>query len=863
MEKADTLRLIQHLRTVRADNSECRWHLGPCESVSVNGPPIKVLQRLPMMTYTRISCRHELGPTLVLVQKSTEGVIGICEEDEVVINEALEANADCLFCLATQQPLEKADTLRLIQHLRADNSVSADGTLDPVSLCLLMALLYCFDVSLLEHEDGREVLQRLPMMTDSTYIPDIHQDLMSTRAWANPGLKSVVLLAWGVTLRQLNQYQTPTGVNGICEEDEVVINEALEGNVFHFLRLAVVAVHDFHKEEYYLKKVHGLVTDFIFHMPLKVKELRTRGDEAARIAASQSSLEPPTSPSHGFQYLLRLILISCGNHHESYVSLYKFVHLAGDLLPPSLYVPYIQMLIGLFYITGVTVSLYKFVHLAEDLLPPSLYVPYIQMCLQSGPLPPSLYVPYIQTLTGLFYITGVAVQVSLYKFVCLAGDLLPPSLYVPYIQMLIGLFYITGVAVSLYKFVRLAGDLLPPSLYVPYIQMLIGLFYITGVAVSLYKFVRLAGDLLPPSLYVPYIQMLIGLFYVTGVAVSLYKFVRLAGDLLPPSLYVPYIQMLIGMSSNPQTALYCFDLLNIRWNDSSNDVPYIQMLIGLSSNPQSAHYCFDLLKVNGMGSGGPASAVSWQHIFLSLNQYYASLRREVPSGADMSHMGLRGPHSRGITPQELEGLVVVLKLCRVVSEYNENCRVAFCENQQWQVAVVLFGLVTCSIPLDLKAEIFRVLAAFAKTPDVAASLWHTLEASQILTTVQSSSSSQSGIQVELEEVETRAEEFPMTRAFLSLLDSLTDIPVPPGLGAGLRAPGFQPYLEFVKDNVFEKFYARSYKNPSEKWEVSSDCVRILCKLLREYEVVGSDFGEDLVEVQMGGVVPANKSPGTS
>lgn len=51
--------------------------------------------------------------------------------------------------------------------------------------------------------------------------------------------------------------------------------------------------------------------------------------------------------------------------------------------------------------------------------------------------------------------------------------------------------------------------------------------------------------------------------------VSLYKFIRLAGDLLPPPLYVPYIDMLIG----------------------------------LSSNPQSAHYCFDLLKVNGMGSG--------------------------------------------------------------------------------------------------------------------------------------------------------------------------------------------------------------------------------------------------------------------
>lgn len=565
--------------------------------------------------------------------------------------------ADCLFCLATQQPLGKADTMRLIQHLRADNSMNADGSLEPVSLCLLMTLLYCFDVTLLDQEDSREMLQRLPMMTDPCYVPDIHQELRSGQPWSNPGLKSVVLLAWGVTLRQLNQYQTPTGVNGICEEDELVIDEALDGNVFHFLKTAVVAVPEFHKEEYFLKKIHGLVTDFIFHMPLRVKELRTRGDEAARIAAAvQNNQDLPTSASHGFQYLMKLI---------------------GDLY-------------------------------------------------RTDPLGLQLSVEYW----------------------C------------------------------------------PQDNY--------------GAHETTYN-VR------PPQRQV-----------------SLYKFIRLAGDLLPPSLYVPYIDMLIG----------------------------------LSSNPQSAHYCFDLLKINGMGSGGPASAVSWYHIFLSLNQYYSSLRREVPSSQDMHiSVGPQGPHHRGITPQELEGLVSVLKLCRVVSENNENCRVAFCENQQWQVVVVLFGLVTCSIPLYLKAEIFRLLAAFGKTPDIAVSLWHTLESSQILCTVGGSSSSQGGIKVELEEVEARGEEFPMTRAFLTLMDSLTDIPVPPGLGAGLRAPGFQPYLEFVKGCVFEKFYARSYKNPSEKWQVAADCLRVLCKLLREYEVVGEDFVEDYVEVQMGGVVPAHKSPG--
>lgn len=62
--------------------------------------------------------------------------------------------AECLFCLACQQPLSKGDTLRLIAHLREDNSLTGDDKLEPVTLCLLLTLLYCFDVRILEQEDA-------------------------------------------------------------------------------------------------------------------------------------------------------------------------------------------------------------------------------------------------------------------------------------------------------------------------------------------------------------------------------------------------------------------------------------------------------------------------------------------------------------------------------------------------------------------------------------------------------------------------------------------------------------------------------------------------------------------------------------
>ncbi|CAC5405169.1 NUP205 [Mytilus coruscus] len=284
--------------------------------------------------------------------------------------------ADCLFCLASQRPLEKEDTLRLIAFLKQNGSCIADGTLDLVTLCLIITLLYCFDVSVLEDDNNSDYIRRLPLITDGTYIADVHKELTNDQTWSIPGLQGVAQLSWGLTLRQLSQYQTPAGVNEYCEEDEIVISMATDNNVFHFLDNAVVAVENFHHEEFYLRKIHGLITDFIFFMPLKVKELRNRSDEVARLSASQTLVEESdvVSASHGFEYLLFLIGHIYGkdplglnlsveywfpqetNMHESVyhyrspqkqVSLNKFIRLAGDLLPPSLYVPYINMLTGL------------------------------------------------------------------------------------------------------------------------------------------------------------------------------------------------------------------------------------------------------------------------------------------------------------------------------------------------------------------------------------------------------------------------------------------------------------------------------------------------------------------------------------
>lgn len=48
----------------------------------------------------------------------------------------------------------------------------------------------------------------------------------------------------------------------------------------------------------------------------------------------------------------------------------------------------------------------------------------------------------------------------------------------------------------------------------------------------------------------------------------------------------------------------------------------------------------------------------------------------------------------------------------------------------------MLGLLQCSVPPVLKAEILHCLAAFGKSPEIAASLWQSLEYTQVSRTPQ-------------------------------------------------------------------------------------------------------------------------------
>ncbi|XP_067003269.1 nuclear pore complex protein Nup205 [Anabrus simplex] len=572
-----------------------------------------------------------------------------------LFNSIRQALADIVYCWAAQSGLPKDPTLRLIKLLKS-LKVEDDpsGAIDSVTLTLQMALLYALDLSILQRRDDIEdAVKNLPLLTEPDFMNSLMKELIPSETnWECPGLQGMAQLAWALSLATLRMAPSNYQIISFTDEDELLVDAANERDVFDFMHSTFLQNECIYKEEFYIRRLHTLITDFIVHMPMKVKEMKSNADETSRTVQvySQEGLEPPSSLPHHFEHLLLTV-----------ARLYKENNLSLDLR-------------------------------LEYWSP-----------MESAPV-------------ELFPYRSPSRQASLFKFVRLGGDVLPPGLF----------------------------------------------------------------------------------------------------------------------------------------------VPYMKMLRSLAASPAAAKHAFNLLKQNGTGN---SAAVSWTHFFKSFERYYSNLRQELPPSTDTVYHQHRN-YPRGITPQEIQGLQAVLSVIRTVAEHDPVSRVALCDNPQWAPLTILLGLVSCSVPIPLKAELLLTLAALSMSPVTATTLWYNLEASQILATIPSTSSYQPrGVQTELEEIESRNEEYPLTRALLRLLDVLTNIPVPRLLGVGTRTPGFDPYLNFIVNSVFLRFNTRSYKHPEEKWEVAKSCLHLLCKLLMQYKPQASDFSVQRVELQGGGSYQVNPVPG--
>lgn len=367
----------------------------------------------------------------------------------------------------------------------------------------------------------------------------------------------------------------------------------------------------------------------------------------------------------------------------------------------------------------------------------------------------------------------------------------------------------------------------------------------------------------------------------------------MSGDSLIGSLYIAYINMLAGLSKGDESAQHCFLLLQ-------NNSPYYDYAGVANSSAMGVQ----------MNGSHQSSRISLQHILYAFERYYDSFRQDfqnphqlymqqqtpsytpVAGGGSSVSTGSSASSHRGITQQELQGLIAVVRLLNQIITSSEKARLALCEYQRVSsgpnemmfnatsqsldsgLLTTMFGLVTCPISISLKGEILNLLASFALTPQLAMNMWQLLESSQLLPT--STGANQQGgtrndIRIELEEVESRDETYPMLAGFLRLISNMIrSTYIPDNLGIGVRPKGcllgFQPYLQFLVNQCYLKVLYRSYKSVQEKWKLASDILQIFYSIVSKYEINADDFragnnmdGMDFVQINQFKSPVANSS----
>jgi nuclear pore complex protein Nup205 len=315
--------------------------------------------------------------------KHRQQIISLVTEQRIIL-------ADCLFCWACQNPLPKADVfsvMKFLKKLTQDQLLVEDGTLDPVYLSLLMTVLYSLNaepLSEVDIDDTDEFYDSLHMFQDKKWIGEFHEELLGDGSFKCKEMAAVIMLAWSLVVNIAGKRSNMTAVvDDLKEDDEQLFDQAIAGGALKFLQHAIVLSPAFSEEEYYIRRIHSLVTGLLVNMPQRVKKLRNENDETARIITLhiQQGVEPREGLRHDFEDLMRLIgeiymndalklqleveywgpsepslshsvggNTSVAYQHQTsqrQVSLYKFVRLAGDLLPSSLFTPYLNMLFGL------------------------------------------------------------------------------------------------------------------------------------------------------------------------------------------------------------------------------------------------------------------------------------------------------------------------------------------------------------------------------------------------------------------------------------------------------------------------------------------------------------------------------------
>ncbi|VDO06336.1 unnamed protein product [Rodentolepis nana] len=337
-------------------------------------------------------------------------------------------------------------------------------------------------------------------------------------------------------------------------------------------------------------------------------------------------------------------------------------------------------------------------------------------------------------------------------------------------------------------------------------------------------------------------------------------------------------------------------------------VPYVKVLRALVGSQTSANLCFNLLKATATSGGRLASLLTWDHFITSLHQYLDHLKSAAAAAAAATYTTttvggqqlpphLQYPHlyapsidafpppppsgyslltqqqqlvnqhvqpmdmqqqtstpaTPEIQPEELDALRSVVGLITRVCFMDPVARSAFASNTKWSLVSTAIGLITCPLPMSMKADLLHLLAALARTPSIAAEIWCALIESRLLAFIDPQSMVMSvngsvnaikgivGLHTEMDKAEARHEEYPITQAFLNLLTTLAPSLLTSSVGVneppfgGLDpCEGLSRLVHFTSENIFLKHTMRAYRHKNERWEIAAACLNLFEGLIQAF-----------------------------
>jgi len=257
-------------------------------------------------------------------------------------------------------------------------------------------------------------------------------------------------------------------------------------------------------------------------------------------------------------------------------------------------------------------------------------------------------------------------------------------------------------------------------------------------------------------------------------------------------------------------------------------VAYLGMLRGLASSAAGAKWVQEWLVTSN-------SDVTWDRMFHYLHTYCDILQSEAPDGA-VGPINLHRPDS--VMPEEdAEGLAAFADVLAAVVAHGGDAAVEPLRevlsrlsrlDRPWRHA--LFDLMCHRVPSRLKAALMRALAAVVAHPsgtplaDPAETL-AALHDSEILGGDLRSGGVYYDLRYQLEEIESRAEGYDGTLAFVRLVNALVAA-APPG-------PECLRYTTFVMDVVLGRLNQRTYRDVGQKWELAEACLAHMALCLRD------------------------------